>query len=406
MSLSTTKLNPENHLLLDQPLLRVPHESLRKTFKTSQKHFEREHSFILSTVRDAATTAVNKKTNDIETTGEESLQALDTMISRMKGYKRKVEALREDEKCHHEHSRKRIAHLQDLYNIPSLVDEAYEKWSRTRLDRLLADFLLRSGMGKSAGQLAKEKDIEDLVDVDVFVQCSKIEQSLNRGSTTECLAWCAENKNTLRKIKSPLEFELRLQQFIELVRSRQLREAAIYSKKHLAPHADNHLEHIQKAAGLLAFPPDTACGRYKEMYSSDRWAFLASSFISTHHNLYGLPSRPLLHIALSAGLSSLKTPSCHSSVQPSSSSTTASVTTSLCPICSKELKELARNVPYAHHVRSTVEPDPVVLPNGRIYGRERLEELAAKIGLGGGKVRDPTTGEEWGWDKVRKVFIM
>lgn len=63
-------------------------------------------------------------------------------------------------------------------------------------------------------------------------------------------------------------------------------------------------------------------------------------------------------------------------------------------------------MPYAHHVRSSVEPDPVVLPNGRIYGRARLEELAAKLGLPQGKIRDPTTGEEWDYTTVRNVFIM
>lgn len=141
------------------------------------------------------------------------------------------------------------------------------------------------------------------------------------------------------------------------------------------------------------------------MYSARRWEFLATTFINTHHSLYGLPSRPLLHIALSAGLSALKTPSCHSPVT-SSSSNTASSTTSLCPICSTELNDLARNVPYAHHVRSSVEPDPVVLPNGRIYGRARLGELAAKLGLPQGKIRDPTTGEEWDYTTVRNVFIM
>lgn len=82
------------------------------------------------------------------------------MISRMQGFKRKLEALHEDEKILHEHSRKRIAHLQDLYSIPSLVDEGYDRWSRTRLDRLLVDFLLRSGYGESARQLAQEKGIE------------------------------------------------------------------------------------------------------------------------------------------------------------------------------------------------------------------------------------------------------
>jgi len=98
-------------------------------------------------------------------------------------------------------SKKRIAHLQDLYAIPNLADEGYDRWSRVRLDRLLVDALLRSGFGESARMLAKEKGIEDLVDVDVFVQCARIEASLRRGSTTECLAWCSENRNTLRKSK-------------------------------------------------------------------------------------------------------------------------------------------------------------------------------------------------------------
>lgn len=185
-----------------------------------------------------------------------------------------------------EHSKKRIAHLQDLYDIPSLVDEGYDRWSRVRLDRLLVDFLLRNGFGESAKQLAKERGIEDLVDVDVFVQCARIEASLSKGSTVECLGWCAENKNPLRKIKvcsphlvnlelmqrltfwilggqSNLEFELRLQQYIELVRSGNQREAISYSKKFLAAHHEAHLPEIEKAAALLAYPPNTPFQPYK-----------------------------------------------------------------------------------------------------------------------------------------------
>ena len=123
------------------------------------------------------------------------------MITRMQGLKRKLEALHSEEKAVMLQSNKRIAHLQDLYTIPSLVDETYDLWSRVRLDRLLADALLRNGFGESARMLAREKGIEGLVDVDVFVQCAKIEASLRHGSTTECLAWCVENKNTLRKNK-------------------------------------------------------------------------------------------------------------------------------------------------------------------------------------------------------------
>ena len=74
----------------------------------------------------------------------------------------------------------------------------------------------------------------------------------------------------------------------------------------------------------------------------------------------------------------------------------------------------------------------MVLPNGRIYGRGRLEEMGGRKGFGmmmmmmkgpqaagiGGSgggdtamfagddtVRDPTTGEVFRWDEVRKVFI-
>jgi macrophage erythroblast attacher len=142
------------------------------------------------------------------------------------------------------------------------------------------------------------------------------------------------------------------------------------------------------------------------MYSPERWNFLADLFIRTHHELLSLPPRPLLHIALSAGLSALKTPSCHSAY-PSSSSNSLSAATSVCPICSPELNELARNVPYAHHTKSHVENDPIILPNGRIYGRERLLEMGKKVGfVGEGKVKDLTTGEVFEENEMKKVYIM
>lgn len=78
-------------------------------------------------------------------------------------------------------------------------------------------------------------------------------------------------------------------------------------------------------------------------------------------------------------------------------------------------------MPYAHHTRSWIEEDPVVLPNGRVYGRERLRRLNEKMvpveegggggaggsnGEGEGAVRDPmATGEMFGWGEVGKVYI-
>lgn len=145
------------------------------------------------------------------------------------------------------------------------------------------------------------------------------------------------------------------------------------------------------------------------MYSAERWNYLAELFIRTHHELLSLPARPLLDIALSAGLSALKTPSCHSAYTPSSANS-LSTTASVCPICSTELNELARGMPNAHHTKSYieyVENDPVVLPNGRIYGKHHLLELSKEFGsLAGDQVRDPTTGEIFSESEMKKVYIM
>jgi len=69
------------------------------------------------------------------------------------------------------------------------------------------------------------------------------------------------------------------------------------------------------------------------------------------------------------------------------------------------LNDLARKLPYAHHTKSYVENDPVVLPNGRVYGRDRLLEMSAKVGLDPGFVKDPTTADIFSAGDIRKVYI-
>ncbi|PYH94966.1 protein fyv10 [Aspergillus ellipticus CBS 707.79] len=402
--LTSTRLNAENHLLLDQPLLRLPHELARRNFKSVQRLVEREKEHVLPSLKEAANISLPN-----DQTPEQALAALDVMISRMQGLKRKMENLHQEEKRIQEQSRKRILHLEKLHQIPSLADVKYDQWSRVRLDRLIVDHMLRSGFTESAQQLAQENGIEDLVDLNVFVQCQRIAESLRCGETKDALQWCGENKAALKKSQYNLEFELRLQQYIEMVRTRnkeKYADAMVHAKRYLAPYIETQSIDIHRAAGLLAFPPDTKAEPYKSMYALERWAYLSALFISTHHELLSLSSRPLLHIALSAGLSALKTPSCHSAYT-SSSSNSLSTTTSVCPICSTELNELARNMPYAHHTKSYVENDPIVLPNGRIYGQRRLLEMSKKVGcVEAGKVKDPTTGEVFEEGEMKKVYIM
>ncbi|KAL8694091.1 MAG: hypothetical protein Q9218_001206 [Villophora microphyllina] len=397
--LTTTKLNPESHLLLDQPILRLPVELARKNFKLAALHIEHDRKALTGSLKSTANDSLSGKKTIAET-----LESLDNMINRMKNLKRKTEAFHEEEKNIHRQQRKRLEHLHDIYQIPSLADVKYDEWSRLRLDRLLVDYLLRNGYGESARALAKEKGVEDLVDVDVFIQCHQVEESLRRGSTQECLAWCAEHREMTRKTSNTLEFELRLQQFIELRRKGSLLEARLHAAKYITGNSETNGPEFQRAAGLLAWGPSVRVEPYRTMYSQSRWDFLANLFVRTHHELFALPERPLLHIALSAGLSALKTPSCHSRYA-SSSSNASSSTTTVCPICSTELNELARSLRHVQHNKSSVEHDPVVLPNGRVYGRERLLEMSSKVGLPVGKVKDPTTSEVYDASVIRKVFF-
>ncbi|KAJ5144158.1 uncharacterized protein N7515_002945 [Penicillium bovifimosum] len=420
--LTSTKLNPESHIILDQPLLRLPQELARKNFKAVQRAVEREKEYVIPALKDTTNASLSNTQSP-----DQTLAALDAMISRMQGLKRRMETLQQEEKEIHKQSMKRIQHLETMHHIPSLADVMYDQWSRVRLDRLLVDHMLRSGYSKSATQLAQEKKIEDLVDLGVFTQCQRVVESLKRGETKEALQWCGENKAALKKskvswdgtffvaltdwryLKHNLEFELRLQQYIEMVRTQDKSkkiEAIIHAKKYLISSQQSENSEILRAAGLLVFTQDTRAEPYKTLFALDRWQYLSNLFVQTHHELLSLPSQPLLHIALSAGLSALKTPLCHSAYT-SSSSNSQSTSTSVCPICSTELNELARKMPYAHHSKSYVESDPIVLPNGRIYGKQRLLDISTKIGsVEAGKVKDPTTGEIFSENEMKKVYIM
>lgn len=182
----------------------------------------------------------------------------------MKTLKRKLEHLHTEEKQTQRATRARIHHLQTLHAIPSLADVAYDDWSKVRLNRLLVDYLLRKGYTTSARDFAAATKISDLVDVDAFVSCAKVEKSLLEGRTNEALAWCAENRQNLKKMGSSLEFELRLQQYIEMVRTGQpakFLEAAAHASKYLSGHSEPG--RAVQAAALLAYQPGTHVEPYK-----------------------------------------------------------------------------------------------------------------------------------------------
>ncbi|CAO3612457.1 unnamed protein product [Mucor hiemalis] len=259
-------------------------------------------------------------------------------------------------------------------------------------------------MTNTAKTVARESGIEDMVDIQLFAQSEKIEEALKNHGCKECLAWCSENKSSLRKMKSTLEFNLRLQEHIELARGNRGLEAIAYAQKYLSPWKATESKRIGQAMGLLAYKSDTECQPYKDLYNTSRWAELIEQFRADNYSLCSLTSHPLLSITLQAGLSALKTAQCYEHENQNVN----------CPICdNKTLGSLAEKLPLSHHVNSTIvcrisgrimneDNPPMLLPNGRVYSFDALRDMALKFD---GKISCPRTGDVYQMHDLKKVFI-
>ena len=169
---------------------------------------------------------------------------------------------------------------------------------------------------------------------------------------------------------------------------------------------------------------------YQRLYDLSRWQTLIQSFRVAIYNLSTLPTEPLLHLAMYAGLASLKLPACYD----------AKTNNVDCPTCDADLGQLAKEVPFSHHVNSTIvcritgrimdsDNFPMAFPNGNVYSREvsyaltssvlpsglpcrwsdkcnlllqALEDMAAK---NDGMVTCPRSGEMCRFTDLRKVYI-
>jgi macrophage erythroblast attacher len=168
---------------------------MRKNFRTAHFVTEKESTSIKTLLRETASASVAGTAQP-----QDVLKNLDTMLAKMRGVKRKLAACADEEARLFRQADARIAHVGDLQSMVTFDDVKYDGWSRVRLDRLLVDYLLRQGYNESAQELAEEKGMLDLVDIDTFVQMSRTQDALRQGSVVEALAWCQDNKKELRKM--------------------------------------------------------------------------------------------------------------------------------------------------------------------------------------------------------------
>lgn len=390
--------------IIDAPLLRVPFESLKRAAKERKAIVDEAAEAVTAAVTGAAAAGGGAEAGAGTST---AVIQLDALLERLQGLKRKLADVSAQEEGDADRVRVRLAHVLSLGQPPRAGVVAWH--NRGRLTRLIVDHLLRTGHTAVAARLAQEAGIEPLCELHIFAGVAGIVDALRRHDCGPALAWCGEHRGRLRKVKSCLEFRLRLQEFLELVRQEQRLAAVAYARSHLAPWASaGHMPQLQRALATLAFGTRTLAERpklapYAALFSDAAWGSLLEAFHRELYRLHCLLPESALSVHLQAGLVALKnTPSTASASRQD-------------PLSHPDFAALASHLPAAKHVHSKLicaitreimsdANPPLVLPNGYVYSQGGCEALAAAHG--GGRVVCPRTGAEYGLEEARRAYIV
>ncbi|CAA7407654.1 unnamed protein product [Spirodela intermedia] len=383
-------------LKLEHQFLRVPLEHLKKTMRTNHRAAEKEISAVLSNVAELSSASVPGDEDSHRRSREEAVHQLTSLVSRLQGLKRKLEEGGRAENLQVQRCRARLNHLD------ALTLDSQAEWNSNRLRRVLVDYMLRMSYYETAEKLANISGLQELVDIDVFLDAKRVIDALQNEEVAPALAWCAENKTRLKKSKSTLEFQLRLQEFIELVRVDSNMQAIVYARKHLALWAASHMKELQRVMATLAFKSNTECATYKVLFEPKQWDCLVELFKQEFCKLYGMTLEPLLNIYLQAGLTALKTPFCYEEN-----------CTKEDPLSQESFRRLATSLPFSKQQNSKLvcyitkelmdtENPPLVLPNGYVYSTKALEDMAKR---NDGKIICPRTGYACNFSELIKAFI-
>ncbi|KAK6933345.1 hypothetical protein RJ641_036239 [Dillenia turbinata] len=180
-------------LKLEHQLLRVPFEHYKKTIRANHRSVEKEVCSVVAAVSESA---------DGDLSQNDAVQQLNSLVSRLQGLKRKLEEGSRAENLQAQRCRARLDHLE------SADAENIAEWNKTRLNRVLVDYMLRRSYYDTAMKLAETSNIQDLVDIDVFQEARRVIEALQNRDVSPALAWCAENKSRLKKSKVLYSFKV------------------------------------------------------------------------------------------------------------------------------------------------------------------------------------------------------
>eukprot|EP00344_Euplotes_crassus_P010543 CAMPEP_0196998020 /NCGR_PEP_ID=MMETSP1380-20130617/3511_1 /TAXON_ID=5936 /ORGANISM="Euplotes crassus, Strain CT5" /LENGTH=187 /DNA_ID=CAMNT_0042414455 /DNA_START=206 /DNA_END=769 /DNA_ORIENTATION=- len=166
-----------------------------------------------------------------------------------------------------------LGHVQSHWEDKIVQNEYYEKM----IWRLIVEYMMREGYVQSAKILIDEVGLEEFSDFEFYMEINAIVEALRRKKCQEAIEWCSLYKS---KLSSSLEFELRMQEFIELVKIDSLK-AVEYARDNFSDIGKDNLPKLQRIMGMLSHPTENLMKipRYMELFSDEKWESLVDMFI-------------------------------------------------------------------------------------------------------------------------------
>jgi macrophage erythroblast attacher len=383
-------------------LLSAPANALRESFKATQKLIEAELKQCVSHIQRLKAVATNEQGTRGETARE--LTALKRTLQSLRA---QLVAARQADALQCDALRLRLDYVQRAVSVSASAASLASVDAQRVLDRLVVDFLLRAGHAETARHLAAQADASALCDFALFEQVHAVLVALRRRDCSLALQWCAVHRSQLAKLPADVdvEFDLRAQEFLALLRADQRKEALVYARQWFPAHAERHLPALQRTMACLAFEKDTTHPRYRALFDEPaRLSELARRFFRAALAVAGAPAIAPLLVYTTAALATLKTTAC----------TIESERVDACPACNEPLRSLAVALPVALRQQSFLlcrmsgavmgdDDPPLALPNGNVYSTSALTAQAA---ANGGRVRDPRTGDVFTLDDSVKLHVL
>lgn len=276
------------HIQARQTQFRIPVELIKKNFKNIQKLIEKEKKQLsedISTIKNS------------DQTPQLKLELIRKVIKRFESFKKKLELSVAKDEDYRERLVYRLNNLKVLEECIDKEEDAQESeeapeareddpplnlhipklinWYRDETNLLIIDYLIKSNTNKDQNiglsllhnLSLTNPNITKLLDYDLYSNFNRVFISIVKDHQLALIiAWFNENRNSLKKLNSNLEFEINYCKFLSLIDEGDVNEAIKFSQLNLSKYGnkknyqDNddknyeyNLNKLKEIGGLLVY---------------------------------------------------------------------------------------------------------------------------------------------------------